>query len=153
MNALGHIGNRRHIVVVEDDALVAAMVCDALEYAGFDVSSLVAAEDALSLAVMGVPIDLVLTDIDLAGPMDGWELGEAMREMRRDVPIVYTSGRAEGCGADRRVANSLFLAKPYSPVAICAMLRELLAPSVCKPDIQPAPRHVIDLHERRALRA
>jgi CheY-like chemotaxis protein len=143
--------SRPHILVVEDDALVSAMIRDALEYAGFDVTAVMAGEDALALALMEAPIDLVFTDIELAGPMDGWEVAEAMREMRGDVPIIYASGQVNG--TQMRVGNSLFLSKPYSPVAVCSLIRELLAPSAREPDIAPAQRRVIQLDERRALRA
>jgi CheY-like chemotaxis protein len=146
---------KRRILVVEDDALVSAMMQDALEYAGFEVTAVQAGEDALSLMAMDVPFDLLMTDIDLAGPMNGWELAEDVREMRGDIPIIYASAHVEA-GGSTRVGNSLFLSKPYSPVAVCALIRELLTPSVYTPDIAPAMRPaavVVDLAERRALRA
>jgi hypothetical protein len=72
--------------------------------------------------------------------------------MRSDMPIIYTSGHSSG--TQMRVGNSLFLSKPYSPVAVCGIVRELLLPTVTAPDIAPAaPARVIDLQERRALRA
>jgi CheY-like chemotaxis protein len=142
---------RPHILVVEDDPLVSAMIRDALDYAGFEATCVIAGEDALSLAMMEVPIDLVLTDIELAGPMDGWELAEAMREMRGNVPIIYASAHANG--TRMRVGNSLFVSKPYSPLALCNMIRELVGtPAAHKPDIAPASPRVIQLEERRALR-
>ncbi|MBX6426312.1 MAG: response regulator [Variibacter sp.] len=146
-------GGRPHILVAEDDALVAAMVRDALEYAGFAATVVSAAEDALSLAVLDVPFDLLLTDVHLAGPMNGWELAEAIREMRPDVPIVYVSADAAAAAADLRVPNSLFFSKPYNPVAVCAAIRERLTPSACPPDIAPAPRCVVQFADRRARRA
>jgi DNA-binding response OmpR family regulator len=154
MSVAKHGGERRHILLVEDDVLVAAMTRDALEYAGFEVTALIAAEDALSLAMMDVPFDLVVTDIDLAGPMTGWDLAESLREMRRDVPIIYASAQAETAGAGLRVGNSLFLSKPYSPVALSSLIRDLLAPvSVAAPDIAPASRRVVQLDDWRAMRA
>ncbi|MBN8919168.1 MAG: response regulator transcription factor [Rhizobiales bacterium] len=142
---------RRHILLVEDDVLVSAMVKDALEYAGFEVTALDAAEDAVGLAMADVPFDLVVTDINLSGPMDGWELAETMREMRGGVPIIYASAQVYAEGSGMRVGNSLTLAKPYSPIALCKLIRELLAPSDAVPDIAPTQRKVIHLHERRAL--
>lgn len=130
---------RPHVLVVEDDELVAAMVRDALEYAGFEITAVIAAEDALSLAAMDVPFDLVLIDIDLAGPMDGWELGEAMREMRGNVPLVFACAEDADLTAGERFGNAVFLPKPYSPIALCETVRARLAPSRHKPDIAPAP--------------
>ncbi|HET9902790.1 MAG TPA: response regulator [Xanthobacteraceae bacterium] len=154
MNAAGSESVRRHILVVEADPLISAMICDALEYAGFETTAVTAAEDALSLAVMDVPFDLVLADVDLAGPMSGWELAEAMREMRGEVPIVYASACAEAARPERRVSNSVHLPKPFTLVALCTAVRDLLAPARRAPDIAPAPRPVvIDLERHRALRA
>lgn len=124
-----------HILVVEDDALVLAMLRDALTYAGFEVTAVTAAEDALGLAEMGVAFDALLTDIDLAGPINGWELAETMREMRPHVPVLYASARAPDPLA--RVPDSVFFSKPYSPLAVCRLLRQLLTPPTCEPDIAP----------------
>jgi CheY-like chemotaxis protein len=139
-----------HILVVEDDALVSAMVRDALTYAGFEVTAVTAAEDALGLAVMDVGFDAVFTDIDLAGPINGWELAETLREMRPHLPVVYASARAPDPLA--RVPDSVFLAKPYSPLALCKLLREMLVPSTCAPDIAPAAPRVHEPERRPMLR-
>jgi DNA-binding response OmpR family regulator len=156
--AAAEAGARPHVLVVEDDELVAAMVRDALDYAGFEVTAVVAAEDAISLAVMDVPFDLVFTDIDLAGPIDGWELGEAMREMRGDVPLVFACAEDADVTAAARFGHAAFLPKPYSPIALCATIRERLAPARRKPDIAPAPAQeseaeVVRLDDWRARRA
>jgi DNA-binding response OmpR family regulator len=131
---------RPHILIVEDNALISAMVAEALMHAGFEVTAVTAGEDALGLAVMDVPFDALFTDIDLAGPMNGWELAESIREMRPGVPVLYASACADDTAA--RVPGSVFISKPYSPVALCASLRQLLKPVVCEPDIAPAAPRV-----------
>ena len=131
-----------HILVVEDDALVAAMVCDALTYAGFGVTAVASAEDALGLALMDPPFDALFTDIELAGSIDGWELADTIREMRPHLPVIYASARPVDPLAC--VPDSVFLSKPYSPLALCTLLRQLLTPPSCAADIAPvatpAPR-------------
>lgn len=114
-----------HVLVVEDDPDIASLMTDALSIAGFEVSAVAAAEDALGLAVMDVPFDALLTDIDLAGPINGWELAETLREMRPHLPVVYTSGRARATSAV--VPDSVFVPKPYSPFGICRLLQQLCA--------------------------
>ena len=126
---LPHAG-RLKILVVEDDPLVSSMVSDALASTGFEVTAVPAAEDALGLAVMDVPFDVLFTDIDLAGSINGWELAETMREMRPNLPVAYTSGRAQDNGAHARVPDSVFLAKPYSLSAMRSLMRELAAKTV-----------------------
>ncbi|HEX2216901.1 MAG TPA: response regulator [Xanthobacteraceae bacterium] len=116
---------RPTILVVEDDELIRAMASDVLEDAGYDVLAVAAAEDALGLAVMDVPFDALFTDINLGSGLDGWELADALREMRPGLPVVYTSGEAINRDPAGRVEASLFLPKPYNPVALCALFKGL----------------------------
>lgn len=123
-----------HVLVVEDDPAVASLMTDALSIAGFEVSAVAAAEDALGLAVMEVPFDALLTDIDLAGPINGWELAETLREMRPNLPVVYTSGRARASSAI--LPDAVFVPKPCSPFSICRLLQQLCG--LPKRDAAPA---------------
>src|SRR5215213_965147 len=80
------------VLLVEDDRAIAEMMSDLLDAEGFEVLAVRAGEEAVRLALGGTLIDLVFTDIDLAGKMSGWELGEVLGNMRPDLPIAYTSG-------------------------------------------------------------
>ena len=110
--------SRPAVLLVEDDVLIAELAAGALEGAGFEVTAVTAAEDGLGLAVMDVPFDALVTDINLAGPLDGWELAEALREMQPDLPVVYASGSA-GEDDPRAVPDAAFLSKPYNPLTLC----------------------------------
>jgi DNA-binding response OmpR family regulator len=129
---------RPTILVVEDDALILDMVVDALEGAGFDVIGVSAAEDALGLAVMDVRFDALFTDIDLGGPVDGWELAETLREMRAELPVIYTSGRPPKAACF--VPGSTFVAKPYGIADLCALMERLVRPGkdMSSPTLAPA---------------
>ncbi len=116
--------HKTQILVVEDEFLIREMICDALEDCGFETIGVAAAEDALGLALMEVPFDLLFTDIDLGGPMNGWELAETLREMRPNLPVAYTSG---GIVRDRSlmVAGGIFFPKPYGIDRVCAQVEEM----------------------------
>ncbi len=73
-------------------------------------------EQALAELYKGDPIDLVFTDIRLGGHLDGWDVAEAFRAARNNIPIVYTSGYATSPA--RPVPGSLYLRKPYHPADI-----------------------------------
>lgn len=126
MDRTARSDRRVHVVVVEDDDLVLAMTTEVLESAGLEVSAFTAAEDALGRAMMDLPFDVLFTDIDLAGPMDGWELAEAIREMRPDAPIICTSGRSYRDEFMCRVPRLVFVPKPYSPVGICSLIQSMI---------------------------
>jgi CheY-like chemotaxis protein len=55
-------------------------------------------------------IDVVLTDIELAGRISGWDVAEQFRAARADVLIIYTSGNS--ADRSRRVPDSVFFDKP-----------------------------------------
>ena len=82
-------------------------------HAGWQVIEASTAEDAIALTQMGHQhIDVVFTDIQLAGRRCGWDVAEQCRAARPDFPVIYASGNA--ADRSRRVAGSLFFDKPYS---------------------------------------
>lgn len=81
----------RHILIVDDDALMRRSVSLHLEQNGFRASTASSAEDALALARRDRP-DLILLDIGLPG-MDGLQ---AIRHFQRDmddVPVIFVTAR------------------------------------------------------------
>jgi CheY-like chemotaxis protein len=138
--------DRPILLLVEDDRDIAEMMSDLLDAEGFEVVAVRAGEDAIGLALGGTPMDLVFTDIDLAGKMSGWELGEVLGNMRPDLPIAYTSGGLiidpEACM--RRAGP--FVSKPYKLATVCQLLNDLLASRVVAagPSLVPAAKHWLE---------
>lgn len=120
MDANSVAGRRFTVLLVEDEPLILAMMTDMLEMAGFEVIAVSAAEDALGFAFMDAQFDLLFTDINLAGLMDGWELAVSLRDMQPDLPVVYASAGAPSAAA--RVADSIFVSKPYDPRKVAALV-------------------------------
>jgi CheY-like chemotaxis protein len=99
-------------LVVEDEWMLRAAIVEELRGAGWEVVQTGTAEDAIAYAQAGYRVDVVVTDIRLAGRLTGWDVAEQVRRVRADVPIIYTSGSA--ADPSRPVAGSLFFAKPYN---------------------------------------
>ncbi len=79
------------ILIVEDEALVAAAVTDMLDELGFDVTGVAASGlEALALVAERKP-RLALIDIRLAGSVDGIELAIQLRE-GYGIPAIFLSG-------------------------------------------------------------
>jgi DNA-binding response OmpR family regulator len=80
----------KHILIVDDDALLRRSLSFSLEQAGYRASAAATAEDALPLVRLDPP-DLVLLDIGLPG-MDGLD---ALRSLRQqiDVPVIFLTAR------------------------------------------------------------
>ena len=120
----GERGTRR-VLVVEDEALICVETADTLEHQGFEVHVALSAEDALRRLRGGLPIDILFTDINLAGPMSGETLAVLVRELLPAVTVVYTSGTVEA--PRRRVEGSRFVPKPYNPERVGRMIDQMCA--------------------------
>ena len=61
---------------------------------GYKVDAAVDGNDALSKLRADLHVDLLFTDIVMPGGMNGWELADLARQVRPDLPIVFSSGYA-----------------------------------------------------------
>lgn len=113
------------VLLVEDEVLILSLVADTLLEHGFAVHEAVSAEEALRYMDGGGPVDVLLTDVDLPGSMDGVELAACVRQRRPEVPVVYASGRHGVSGLGTQVPRSVFLEKPYDPADVCTLLGRL----------------------------
>jgi len=120
--------HRAHILIVEDDALVAAYIKDVLEETGFLVLG-VASTAAEAFALVGdAPPRLALVDIRLPGSLDGIQVATELRQ-RFQIPSIFLSGMDDAETAERaRVAQPLgFLHKPFRPSQVFNALERALA--------------------------
>jgi CheY-like chemotaxis protein len=112
----------RRVLVVEDDASVRDLIVEVLIDDGFEVHAVAEAHEALSHLGARWPIDVLFTDVELPGEIDGARLALLARKLRPDLAIVYTSGRVRNID---QVPGSAFVAKPYEPGVVCALLTRL----------------------------
>ena len=119
------MGRRANVLVVEDEVMICDLVTAALGARGFDVHAVADAEAALRYLESGCEVDVLFTDINLAGGMDGSTLAERARAQRPELPIVYCSGRFSPSDLARPVSRSMFVRKPYDPWALCTLIERL----------------------------
>ncbi|CUS39135.1 response regulator [Candidatus Nitrospira nitrificans] len=85
---------KANILIVEDEAIVAADLADKLERAGYAISGTVSrGEHAVRMVRQNRP-DLILMDIRLAGPLDGIEVAESLKSFT-DVPVVFLTAHSD----------------------------------------------------------
>ena len=109
------------VLVVEDEFLISEWVAESLAEQGFSVNTVGNAADALRHLQL-VPVDVLFTDINLPGGMDGTALAVRARELRPDLPVAYTSGRVNSLDSAQRVPGSIFVSKPYVPALVGPLL-------------------------------
>ena len=115
----------KHVLVVDDEQAIVAIVRDYLADAGFRVSTARSGEEALNLLRSIVP-DLVVLDLGLPG-IDGLDVTRTVRASSA-VPIIVLTAR--GDEADRVVGLELgaddYVVKPFSPRELLARVRAVL---------------------------
>jgi len=109
------------VLLVEDEFLIREWIAQALTEQGFAVKTAGNATEALHQIAFG-PVDILLTDINLPGTMDGAVLARRMRELKPDLPVIYASARARLLEQGDRVPGSLLLPKPYDPATLVRLL-------------------------------
>ena len=115
------------IMVVEDDQLIQALIEDALTEGGFEPSIAASGEEAVTLLRGNRShYRALVTDINLRGTMDGWEVAKQAREIDPSLPIVYMTGAAPDDWASHGVPNSVLLNKPFAPAQLVIAVAQLL---------------------------
>ena len=108
----------RHVLLAEDDALVALDLASAFETEGAIVlGPFSRVAEALDCIGSGIAIDSAVLDIDLGGEAV-FPVAIALRE--RGIPFVFASGRAGHDGLPRAFAHVPCWGKPYRARAIAA---------------------------------
>ena len=115
------------VLLVEDEVLISALVADTLAENGFEVHEAATADEALRYIEAGGAVDVLFTDVNLPGTMDGRELAARVRARRPELPVVYASGRYDSRDVGPLVPRSVFMTKPYNPDEVCKLLARLTA--------------------------
>lgn len=115
------------ILVVDDEVLIRVVIADYLRECGFQVIETGSADEALTLLNSDIPVDLVFSDVQIPGNMNGVGLARWIRERRPEVKIVLTSGYANSAeeAADLCDGGSL-MSKPYDEQLVVERIKRLL---------------------------
>lgn len=116
-------GRAPRVLLVEDEVLISMMIEDAMIARGFEVLTATNAGDALQFLSDGTPVDVLFTDINIEGDMDGTMLAHRAREIRPELAVLYASGTLKAIV--NAVPGSTFVPKPYAPGDVCTMLAQL----------------------------
>ena len=117
-------------LVVEDEPLVARITCAYLEEAGLSCVTAGSAAAAMEVLEAGYVPDLLVLDMRLPD-LPGTDLALRMhaRYPGIRIPVLFVSGWPDAINAATQLEKLQwgFLPKPFSPEAIAAAARRLLA--------------------------
>ena len=103
------VRNKISVLVVEDETLLRLTTIDVLDDNGFQVHEAASADEAVDILESEMNIDILFTDIDMPGKLNGLDLVAHVLRENQDVAVLVTSGLTTP-PAELSVE---FLPKPY----------------------------------------
>jgi DNA-binding NtrC family response regulator len=114
------------VLLVENDVLLRLATASNLRDAGFEVIE--AANCAEALRILDcIPVDVLFSDIDMPGNVNGLALAHWVHRSQADTRIILTSGVARALGGANQYAS--FLPKPYAEKDVERLVRSVLPSS------------------------
>lgn len=115
------------LLVVEDEVLIRMIVSDYLRRCGYRVIEAANADEAMVLLQHSeIEVDVVLSDIEMPGSMDGFALSQWLRKNRPDIDIILTGTLSRAADAASELCESGPLPKPYEPQMAVDRIKRLM---------------------------
>lgn len=120
--------SRPVVLVVEDEVLVRMVIAEYLRDCDYVVIEAGSAVEALALLKADVEVDVVFSDIQMPGEIDGFGLSQWVRQNRPGVQVILTSGAASAADkAGDLCEEGPLLQKPYESEEVGRRIKQLLA--------------------------
>lgn len=114
------------VLVVEDSTIIRMGAVDLVLSAGYEALEACNAEQAICILESRDDVDLVFTDVQMPGTMDGIRLAHYIRQGWPPVRLMVASGAAI-IAESSLPTGSRFFPKPYDDHAITDEMARLLA--------------------------
>jgi len=114
------------VLVVEDDPSISNLLKINLSLAGYTPMTADEGEKGIQL-FSDHPADLVLLDLMLPGK-DGWEVLEAIRKMKRKVPVIILSARTQKTDLAKgaEMGATEYVTKPFDPIGLMEKIKKII---------------------------
>ena len=114
------------VLLVEDELLVRMTAADELEEAGFQVLEAANADVALKvLEARSDEVQVLFTDVDMPGSMDGLALAEQVHSRWPHVLLLISSGYARP-SPDEIPDHGRFMPKPYGAATLVRQIHDMM---------------------------
>lgn len=111
------------ILIVEDEPLLRFVTAETLRAANLDVVDLASADEAINYLLSETDVDLVFTDVNMPGAIDGLALAKTVKENYPQIEVILTSGRPR---SPAELNGLPFVAKQYHVDEVIELIRERL---------------------------
>jgi len=113
------------VLLVEDEPLIRMEIADDLNDRGFEVIEAGNAHDAILILESRSDVQVLFTDIDMPGRMNGLMLAAHTHAQWPLVKIIVTSG-LRSVSINDMPPKSRFMGKPYVPNSIAAAMVDII---------------------------
>jgi CheY-like chemotaxis protein len=117
------------VLVVEDSAIIRMGAIDLVLSAGYEALEACDADEAIRILESRADVDLVFTDVQMPGTMDGIKLSHYIRERWPPVKLIVASG-ATILDESSLPVGSRFFSKPYNDHTITDAMARLLSSEI-----------------------
>lgn len=116
------------VLVVEDEVLIRLTIADYLRDCGYRVIETASADEAMTvLQESGRPVNIIFSDVEMPGSIDGFGLSKWARQNRPGLPVVLVGSPAGAVNAAADLCEEgPLLSKPYEPQQLLDQIRRLL---------------------------
>lgn len=115
------------ILVVEDDVLIRMPIAQYLRDCGYRVIEAVSADEAMMVLTQETAVDIVFSDLEMPGTLDGFGLARWVRDHRPGVDVLLAGTVERAVDAAKDLCQSGTLPKPYDAQTVHNHIRRLLA--------------------------
>src|SRR5262245_157736 len=115
------------ILIVDDDVVTCEMLCEVFAHVGFEAAFRTNSDDALA-QLRVAPADVLLTDIRMSSPLEGFSLLDSVRQEYPATPVVLMTAFGSIESAIRAVKDGAYdyLSKPFDIDELVATVRRAL---------------------------
>jgi DNA-binding response OmpR family regulator len=131
------------VLVVEDDILLRLSIAAYLRDCGYRVIEAADADEALVvLKRPDLEVDILFSDVEMPGSMDGFGLAQWTRANRPGLDIILAGSVPRAVNAAATLCEDGPVTKPYEPQAVLDRIRRLLAARPPRPAKDVPPKDV-----------
>jgi CheY-like chemotaxis protein len=118
--------SRRRLLIAEDEFPVRQCLVEYLAECGFEVDEAEDGDHAAAMLDGAVEYDLLITDIDMPGHLDGNALANRAKARYPLLPVIYASGYPEHL-TNKVEKHDAFVAKPFGCGQVVKLILKMLA--------------------------
>lgn len=115
------------VLIAEDEVMIASLIEGTLEDEGLATTVVHSGSGALTvLEAKSTDFAVLITDIRVGPPPDGWAVAHAAREANPAIGVIYITGDSMEEWRANGVPESVLITKPFVPAQIVAAVMTLL---------------------------